>query len=167
MRVPIRKGPTRPQVTVDPYLTEAKFRSLSIKLEAMKKSHPILAAEVKRLAEMGDFSENAGYQLAKGRLRGLNQRIMDLDKQLKEAEIIQPDPQMSAVQIGSRVSLLKAGKMLNYVILGSNESDPAGGSISYLSPLGAALMGSQVGDTVYLNLEGKVVIYKIISLELS
>lgn len=167
MRAPIRKGPTRPQVKVDPYLTEAKFRSLSMKLEEMKKSHPALAAEVKRLAEMGDFSENAGYQLAKGRLRGLNQRIIDLDKQLKEVEIIQADPRILVVQIGSRVSLLKAGKMLNYVILGSNESDPTHGKISYLSPLGAALMGRRAGERFSLKLGLKEQEYEIIEVKIA
>lgn len=84
MRTPIRKGHARLGQKPDPYLTERKFRELEAKLIRMKESRPGLASEVKRLAEMGDFSENAGYQLAKGRLRGLNQRIIDLENHLKQ-----------------------------------------------------------------------------------
>jgi predicted RNase H-like nuclease (RuvC/YqgF family) len=84
MQVPIRKKETYVKPKPDPYLTEEKFQELQRKLESLKKRHPGLSAEVKRLAEMGDFSENAGYQLAKGRLRALNQRILELEVQLRE-----------------------------------------------------------------------------------
>ncbi len=76
MQVPIRKKETYIKPKPDPYLTEAKFQELQNKLEKFKTyTRPRAAEEVKRLAEMGDFSENVGYQVAKGRLRGLNQKI--------------------------------------------------------------------------------------------
>ncbi len=57
----------------------------------MKAKQPGLAQEVSRLAEGGDFSENAGYQTAKWQLRGLNQAVLDLEEQLKMAIIIKPN----------------------------------------------------------------------------
>jgi len=122
MRVPIRKGDGRLGQKPDPYLTENKFLELKNKLERLKNSRPRLAEEVKRLAEMGDFSENAGYQLAKGRLRGLNQRILDLENHLKVVEIIKPNSNLEIIQIGSKVTLERAGEQKIYTILGSTES---------------------------------------------
>lgn len=167
MRTPIRKAPSRAPVKPDPYLTPSKLRDLTAKLERMKKSQPILAAEVRRLAEMGDFSENAAYQLAKGRLRGLNQRILDLDRQLKEALIIKADPGLITVQIGSRVILSKLGQRREYVILGSNESEPSRGIISYLSPLGAALMGKKAGDEIRMKSGGREYVYELLAVEIA
>jgi len=83
MRVPIRKPDKYLPVRPDPKMTRAKFDKLEADLERMKKIRPHLAAEVKRLAAMGDFSENAAYQIAKGSLRGLNQRMLDVENQLR------------------------------------------------------------------------------------
>lgn len=167
MQVPRRKGDARLNQKPDPYLTEGKYQELVAKLGRMRSSRPRLAEEVKRLAEMGDFSENAGYQLAKGRLRGLNQRIIDLENHLKVAVIIQADSNNKNIQIGSRVTLEKAGEEKTYLILGSTESDPTHRVISYSSPLGAALMGRQAGEIIKLRLANKEAEYKIISVDLS
>ena len=83
MRVPIRKGDPRLDKKIDPAMTEVKYHELQKKLDFWKRvKRPEEAEEVKRLALMGDFSENVGYQVAKGRLRGLNQRILDLENLL-------------------------------------------------------------------------------------
>jgi len=167
MQVPRRKGDARLNQKVDPYLTAGKYQEMVAKLERMLASRPRLAEEVKRLAEMGDFSENAGYQLAKGRLRGLNQRILDLENHLKVAVIIKTNPKAETVQIGSRVTLRKDGKEKEYTILGSTESDPIRGVISYSSPLGAALMGHKEGEEIKVKLAGgKETEYKIIKIEI-
>jgi len=165
MRVPIRKGDPRLNQKIDPYLTEQKYQELVSKLEKMRSSRPRLAEEVKRLAEMGDFSENAGYQLAKGRLRGLNQRILDLEKQLKVVIIIKVDESDKRVQIGSRVSLEKKGIIKTYLVLGSTETDPQNNVISHLSPLGRALIGKSEGDMVKLELSGREIEYQIVKIE--
>lgn len=155
MQVPIRKKETYIKPKPDPYLTEVKFLELKNKLARLKASHPSLAAEVKRLAEMGDFSENAGYQYAKGRLRGLNQRILELEAHLKTAIVFKPSPKCNQVRLGHRVKVLVNGQEKNYLILGSSETNPDKGHISYLSPLGAALMGKGVGEKIILNIGGK------------
>jgi len=164
MRVPIRKGDQRLGQKPDPYLTEEKFHELTAKLERLKNvSRPRAADEVRRLALDGDFSENVGYQLAKGRLRGINQRILDLREHLNSALIIKKNPNIKTVQIGSQVVLEKAGKQKNYTILGSTESDPTNSVISYQSPLGAALMGHKIGDKINLTLANKEVEYTVVS----
>ena len=132
-------------------------------MEHMKKARPKLAEEVKRLAEMGDFSENAAYQMAKGRLRGINDRINELTEYLKHVVIITPK-NTGTVQLGSTVTVEINGKQKTYTILGSTETDPSTGVISHQSPVGAALMGRRVGDTVEIQLAGKRVECKIITI---
>lgn len=155
MQVPIRKKETYIKPKPDPYLTEKKFLELKNKLARLKASHPSLSAEVKRLAEMGDFSENAGYQYAKGRLRGLNQRILELETHLKTAIIFRPSQNYNRVNLGHRVKVLVDGQEKTYLILGSSETDPNKGHISYLSPIGAALLGKKIGETIILDIGGR------------
>jgi len=165
MRVPIRKGDSQTYIKTDPRMTKEKYQELKSKLERMKKSHPPLAEEVKHLASMGDFSENAGYQLAKGRLRGLNQRISDTENLLTRAEIITNNKNKDRVEMGHKVTVEVNGKTKIYKILGSTETDPIRGIISYQSPLGIALIGKRAGETVAIKLVEKEVTYKIIKID--
>ena len=166
MRTPIRKGDARLFTKIDPAMTEDKYHELQKKLDFMKKvKRPREAEEVKRLALMGDFSENTGYQIAKGRLRGLNQRILELEDLLGKAEIIKPIKNSDTVQLGSRVTIEKDGKIKIYQILGSTETDPNNGLISHSSPLGAALLSRQKGETIKISLAGKEANYKILEIE--
>jgi transcription elongation factor GreA len=165
MRVPIRKGDARLFSPLDYHLSPEKYRELEEKLKKLHIRQPKEAAEVKRLAEMGDFSENAGYQLAKGRLRGLNQRIMDMENLLKRAEIVVADQDISIIKVGHRVTIASNNKETTYTIRGASESDPTAGFISHGSPLGAALLGHRVGEEINLDVNGKIKKYKIIKIE--
>jgi transcription elongation factor GreA len=165
MRVPIRKGDPRLDKKIDPAMTAAQYQELVKKLDFWKRvKRPREAEEVKRLALMGDFSENVGYQVAKGRLRGLNERILDLEKLLGRAEIIKIQNDGS-VQLGNKVTIEKDGKTKTYQILGATETDPTSGTISYSSPLGAALMNKHEGETIKISLTNKETYYKIIKIE--
>lgn len=148
MRQPIRKASKYTFKDTDYHLTAARFQELKKRLDYwVNVKRPQEAAEVARLALMGDFSENAGYQLAKGRLRGLNQRILDLENLLNKAEIIEPQS-FSQVDLGHTVTLSNGLKERTFTILGSSESNPTQGIISHRSPLGAAILGKQVGDEI-------------------
>lgn len=165
MQVPIRKKETYIKPKPDPYLTEAKFKELKNKLERLKAyTRPQAAQEVKRLAEMGDFSENVGYQVAKGRLRGLNQRILEIEDHLKNALIFYPNKNTQVIQLGHTVLLEINNKQKTYTILGSSETNPTAGVISHNSPIGSALLGHRVGDEVKVTLADKEIIYKIIKI---
>lgn len=161
MRTPIRKSGKHTHTKPDPHLTEGKFRVLKNDLERMKKIWPKLAAEVKMLASDGDFSENVAYQMAKGKLRGLNQRMLDIQNHLKSAIIIAPSNDKSLVQIGSTVEVETENGQKTFTILGSSETDPLGGIISHNSPLGSAMLNKKVGDVVKVKLKNKEVEYKI------
>jgi transcription elongation factor GreA len=164
MQQPIRKADKYLRGKPDPKMTQAKFDKLAADLARMKKMQPPLAAEVKRLAAMGDFSENAAYQIAKGSLRGLNQRMLDIEDQLINAEIIQPNQNRTAVGLGSFVTVETSGRTKKFQILGSTETDPARGIISASSPIGSALLGKKIGQTAEVKLANKIATYKIIGI---
>jgi len=166
MRVPTRKGEIENFKAKDYSLSPAKYQELERTLARLLKRRPQEAKEVKRLAEMGDFSENVGYQMAKGRLRGLNQRILDLEDMIKKADIVIPDNNVSAVQIGHKVSLEIDGVQKMYTILGASESNPAAGVISASSPLGASLLNKKRGEEFDLEINGKNRHYHITKIEI-
>jgi len=165
MRQPIRKADKYLRGKPDPRMTLAKFKELTADLARMKRIRLPLAAEVKRLALMGDFSENAAYQIAKGRLRGLNQAMLDVEDQLAHAEIIEPNRNKDIVGLGSQVTIKGAGKTKTFKILGSTETDPSTGIISAASPIGSALMNRRIGDKVAVKLAAKTIEYEIIKIE--
>jgi len=165
MQVPTRRSERRPQAKPDPYLTASKLKEIKENLERLKSlSRPRAAEEVRRQALDGDFSENAGYQLAKGRLRGINRRIDELEKQVREAVVIEGGRRSGRVEIGSRVKLAMGGKEKTYTILGSAETDPERLIISHLSPLGAALLCRGVNEEISLILAKKEVKVKILEI---
>jgi|SRR3989344_2738430 len=166
MRVPIRKPGKYTHAKLDAHLTEEKFNELKRKLNHLKTvSHPQAAVEVTRLAEMGDFSENAAYQMAKGRLRGINNRILELEDLINRATLIKPAHNAKTVQLGSTVTVEMGDKQQRYVILGSAEANPAKGIISQHSPIGSALMEHAQGDIIALSLAKKRVTCRIISID--
>ena len=166
MQVPTRRADKLPRTKPDPHITAEKFLELQNKVERMiKVSRPRYSEEVKRLALMGDFSENAGYQLAKSRLRSLNYRILDIEDLLKRAEIIEPQKNSDRIQLGNTVTVEINGKTREYKILGSNETNPSTGIISHNSPLGLALIGKKIGDTALVQLADRVMEYKIIGIK--
>lgn len=165
MRVPFRKPGKYSQMKSDPLLTKEKFAELEKKLKYLKSVQPSAAAEVSRLAELGDFSENAEYQLAKGRLRGLNDAIFRLGNQLKHAVIIETGSETDTVRLGHKVTVAVAGKQKTYQILGSAETDPRQGIISHNSPLGAALLGRKAGEKFNIKLAGKEAEFVVIKIE--
>jgi len=79
MQIPKRKTHISATVTNDPYLTQDKIAEFKKELDHLIRiSRPKASLEVQELSKLGDFSENAAYQIAKGRLRGINRRIMDI-----------------------------------------------------------------------------------------
>jgi transcription elongation factor GreA len=164
MQIPYRKPGQFSNIPLDPVVTQQKFNELKNKLEKLKyTTRPQAAKEVARLAELGDFSENAEYQLAKGRLRGINNTISKLEAHLNIAVIIpDPDQDNDTIQIGSVVTIESSGVQKTYQILGSSETNPVTGVISYSSPVGAALIGHHTGEEVSIQIGPKKIIYKII-----
>lgn len=165
MQVPIRKSGRYTHQKPDPHLTASKLAELEDKLRQLKTNRPHLAEDVKQLSEGGDFSENAGYSAAKWRLRGMNQKILELEEQIKNAKMITPANDASRVQLGHHVTIEIAGKLVTYRILGSAETNPSQGVISHHSPIGSALIGHRVGDRVTFESATKIIEFRVVKIE--
>lgn len=165
MQLPKRKPGKFNYFQQDPIITDTKYKELQKDLARLKKKQPKAAQEVSRLAEMGDFSENVEYQLAKGRLRGINNAIMKIEHQLDHAEVIQPQSNTHVVHIGSTVTIENENGKKTYQILGSSEAHPDKGSISYTSPIGAALMNKKLKDIAEVHIGERKITYTIVDIQ--
>lgn len=164
MRLPIRKPGKYSQVKPDFHLTQEKFNEMQTQLDKLKAQQPGAIAEVRRLAELGDFSENAAYQMAKGRLRSINNKVEDLANRLNLAVIIKFNDDISYVGLGHKVKIEVNGDQKVYTILGSSETDPAQNVISHNSPLGQALLGKKVGETAVVKTKNGDQEFKILDI---
>lgn len=148
----------------DHYLTAEAVGRMKREIERLQKEDRPQAVEDLRVArEMGDLSENFGYQEAKSRLNRIDNRILTLQERMKSAVVIQPGASADGrVRIGSTVVVDVGGARKTYQILGSQETNPSKGLISRSSPIGAALLGQKAGDSVAVKIQDKDVIYEII-----
>lgn len=172
MQIPIRKSEQSRQYTDagGPVpLTASGIKRLEFTLADLEKNQlPKAIAEVSRTGAMGDFSENAAYQDAKGRMRRLHSRIAFLKDRLNRAQVIGSDKDWhptGAIRLGSKVTLKINGAQKIYEIVGPAETNPSRGRISHLSPLGAELMERKAGDKGELKAGGANTTYEILKVE--
>jgi transcription elongation factor GreB len=133
------------------YLTPAGARALQEELRRLLEvERPKTVQEVSDAAAQGDRSENAEYIYGKKRLREIDRRVRSLQKRLDAAVVVQPAQSATdTVRFGATVVVEdEAGSRRSYRIVGPDEANPAGGSLSYQSPVGAALLKKKVGDSV-------------------
>ena len=166
MRMPKRRGDGEAKKgdIDDFHLTPTAIQELKDELERIETHiRPKAVEELRRTREMGDLSENFAYTAAKGRLLALDMRVHSIKDRLKFAVPIAsgPAPDGSA-RIGSTVVVEVNGKTKTYAITGSQESDPATGRISYHSPVGQALVGKKPGQTASLDVNGKIIEYRVV-----
>lgn len=151
-------------------LTEEGLAKLEDELQDLKVvKRKEVAAKIKEAREQGDLSENAEYDAAKDEQRDIEIRIEEIEKILKNAEIVtNEDVDANAINIGSTVRIkdLEFDEEMEYKIVGSTEADVLGNKISNESPVGVALIGSKVGDTIEVETpNGEMVQYKILEIK--
>ena len=133
-------------------MTFAGLRALEDELFDLKVyKRKEVAQKIKEAREQGDLSENAEYDAAKDEQRDIEARIEELEKLLKNVEVVgQDEVDADTVGIGNRVKLydVEMDEEVEYTIVGSTEADALNGKISNESPVGAALIGSKVGETI-------------------
>lgn len=165
MRLPIRRS-QRLKIDTEAdeplYLTKEGIEKLQRKLERLEKQElPQAISDVQWTGQFGDFSENAEYQEAKGRMRRLHDQIAHLKERLKRIVIIQKSGAQS-VQLGSTVELeMQDGKSKTFEIVGPQETDPLRGRLSFKSPLGARLINRKVGEEINIETNLGTISYKI------
>lgn len=150
-------------------LTADGARELEEQLELLKTvTRKEVAEQIKKAREFGDISENAEYDEAKNEQARIEGEIIELEKKLRSATIIDANEiDTNKVTIGTHVFLEDANSKntMEFTIVGSTEASPAKKRISNESPVGAALLGHNKGDMVEINTPGGVLNYRIISIE--
>ena len=118
-----------------------------------------VAQKIKEAREQGDLSENAEYDAAKDEQRDIELRIEELEKLLKNAE--------DKINIGCKVKLLDVefDEEMEYFIVGSTEANSLQNKISNESPVGHALLGKGVGETVDVETQAGTIQYKVLNIQ--
>ena len=132
-------------------LTEEGYKQLEKRLEELKfVKRPEITERIKVARDFGDLSENAEYDAAKNEQARIEGEIVEIEAKLKIAEIIKTDGDHEVVGVGMKVRILDVdmNEEAVYEIVGTTEADISVGRISNESPLGKALVGAKVGQTV-------------------
>ena len=143
--------------TEEVLVTKEGLKKIKEELEHLKSTkRSEVAQRLKEAISYGDLSENAEYEEAKNEQAFVEGRILELEKQLKNARIIteHSDPKAhkaKVIEIGSIVTVRNKtddDDPETYTIVGSMEADPVEHKISNESPIGKALLGHEKGDVI-------------------
>ncbi len=149
-------------------LTYVRMQEMEKELNDLKTiTRKEIAQKIKEARAQGDLSENAEYDAAMEQQGEIETRIAELEKLLRNAEIIDEDVlNNDEIQLGNRVKLLdlEFDEEIEYTIVGSTEADPMAGRISNESPVGRALIGAAVNDVVDVNTPNGVCQYKVLEI---
>ena len=142
-------------------LTVDGLKKYEEELETLKtKGRADIAEKIKIARGYGDLSENSEYDEAKNEQAKIEARIVELEVMLKNVEIIEDAKKASKSVV---ILDIEFDEECEYRIVGSAEADPASGLISDESPVGKALLGHKVGDTVIAEAPAGDIEFKIIS----
>lgn len=133
-------------------LTYTGLKELEEELQHLKVvKRKEIAEKIKEARAQGDLSENAEYDAAKDEQSDMEKRIEEIEKILKNAEVIDEDEvDLNKISIGCTVTLkdLDFEEEVTYRIVGSTEADILKGKISNECPVGVALLGRKIGDKI-------------------
>ena len=129
-----------------------------------------VAQKIKEAREQGDLSENAEYDAAKDEQRDIELRIEELEKLLKNAEVVVEDEvDLDKINVGCTIKVFDVtfDEEMEFKIVGSTEANSLEGKISNESPVGQALMGKKIGDVVDVETQAGVIQYKVLDISRS
>lgn len=129
-----------------------------------------VAQKIKEAREQGDLSENAEYDAAKDEQRDIEARIEEIEKILKNAEVVVEDEvDLNKINVGCKVKLFdfEFDEEVEYRIVGSTEADSLQNKISNESPVGKALIGATVGDVISVETQAGVTEFKVLEIQRS
>lgn len=144
------------------------LKKLQEELEYLKTTKRKEVAEaIKTARAFGDLSENSEYDEAKNEQAAVEQRIADIEAMLKNIKVInEQEVRTDTVSVGNKVKVFDEtfDEEIEYTIVGSNETNPLENKISEESPIGRALAGTSVGETVKAETPGGEVIMKVLEI---
>ena len=127
-----------------------------------------VAQKIKEAREQGDLSENAEYDAAKDEQRDIELRIEELEKLLKNAEVVvEEEIDLEKINIGCKVKVyeIEEDEEMEFKIVGSTEANSLQNKISNESPVGQALLGKKVGDVVDVETQVGVIKYRVLEIQ--
>ena len=152
-------------------LTYAGLKALEDELENLKVvKRKEVAGKIKEAREQGDLSENAEYDAAKDEQRDIEARIDELEKILKNVEVVvEEEVDLEKINVGCTVLVHddEYDEEIEFKIVGSTEANSLQGKISNESPVGQALMGKKVGDVVDVETPAGNIRYTVLKIERS
>lgn len=149
------------------YLTQEGYEKYKAELEKLKTERRAEIAEKIKIARgFGDLSENAEYDEAKNEQATVESRIMELENLLRTAEIVEETSDKEVCHVGSKVKLFDQTfqEEVVYTIVGSAEANPIKGKISNESPVGSAILGRRVGESVEVMTPGGANVFKVLEI---
>ena len=152
-------------------MTYAGLKKLQDELQDLKvNQRREIAQKIKEAREQGDLSENAEYDAAKDEQRDIEARIEELEGILKNAEVVVEDEvDFDKINVGCTVKVfdITFDEEMEFKIVGSTEANSLVGKISNESPVGQALIGKKVGDTVSVETQAGEIKYKVLEISRS
>ena len=150
-------------------LTYAGLKNLEEELHDLKVvKRKEVAQKIKEAREQGDLSENAEYDAANDEQRDIEARIEEIEKILKNAEVVVEDEvDLDKISVGCKVKLYdyEYEEEIEFKIVGSTEANSLQGKISNESPVGKALIGAKVDDVVKVEMPAGMVEYKVLEIQ--
>lgn len=150
-------------------LTYAGLKQYEDELQDLKvNKRKEVAQKIKEAREQGDLSENAEYDAAKDEQRDIELRIEELEKLLKNAEVIvEEEIDLDKISIGCKVKVFddEYKEEMEFRIVGSTEANSLQNKISNESPVGRELIGKSVGDVVTVETQAGIVQYKVLEIQ--
>lgn len=152
----------------DVYLTHEGYEKLRKELENLKNvKRKELSKAIAEARAHGDLSENAEYTYAK-EAQALNEKkIAELEDRLSRAKLIDESAMSKdEVLIGAIVQMkdVDSGEEIAYTLVSEEEADYSSGKISITSPVGEALIGHKIGETVKIKVPAGILKYKILKI---
>jgi transcription elongation factor GreA len=147
-------------------LTQDGYKKLVSELDELKdKKKPLAIDRLQKARAMGDLRENNEYAAAKEDLAFIEGRIRELEELIKNAEVVQAATDTNKVQIGDTVIVKQNGKKETYTIVGEFEADPMQKKLSNSSPIGKALLGKELGETINVDVPVGTIKFEILEIK--
>jgi transcription elongation factor GreA len=150
------------------YITAEGLKKLEEELEHLRGvRRQEVALRLREAIQGGDeLIDNAEYEAAKNEQAFVEGRIIELERMLGKAQIIEHNKKSDTVEIGATVTIKEGKKKAEtFTIVGAAEADPKDGLISNESPLGSALLSKQVGDAVEVEAPDGVIRFKVVKIK--
>ena len=138
-------------------ITEEGYKALQDELDFLKNVKKKEVKESIRVAKsFGDLSENSEYDAARTEQAQVESKIQELEETLKRVKVVsESDIKTDKVNVGAKVKIFNIdyNEEIEYMLVGSTEANPFENKISDSSPIGKAIIGAKVGDTVVVKLQ--------------